>query len=226
MKHLFTHGTKGEPTKQTEIGEMPESWQAIRLGDICIIATGTTPSTDQLSYYQGKIPFVKTSEIANSKINASEVHISEEAIRDYNLKIYPPSTIFLAMYGQGKTRGQVSILEISAATTQNTAAIIPNNELEPEYTWQWLMSQYNNLREAGSQGQISHLNLGYVKQYKIALPSRVEQHIISTILNACDAKIAALEHEIELHDELFRAVLEELMTGRLSARGLIEKASP
>ena len=55
MEHLFRHGTRGEATKQTEIGEMPESWQEIKLGDICSIATGTTPSTDQPEYYQGDI---------------------------------------------------------------------------------------------------------------------------------------------------------------------------
>ena len=32
MQDLFTHGTRGEPTKQTEIGEMPESWLVLKLG--------------------------------------------------------------------------------------------------------------------------------------------------------------------------------------------------
>ena len=36
MDHLFSHGTKGEPRKQTEIGEIPESWEVLpfkKLGD-------------------------------------------------------------------------------------------------------------------------------------------------------------------------------------------------
>jgi len=37
------------------------------------------------------------------------------------------------------------------------------------------------------------------------------------MLCACDAKIEALEREMDKLDELFRALLEELMTGRLSA---------
>ena len=68
------------------------------------------------------------------------------------------------------------------------------------------MNQYDRLREAGSQGHISHLNLGYVKQYKISLPAKNEQNIITEILNACDSKIAALDHEACLHEELFRAM--------------------
>jgi hypothetical protein len=40
------------------------------------------------------------------------------------------------------------------------------------------------------------------------------------VATACDAKIAALERESALLDELFRALLEELMTGRVSVAGV------
>ena len=35
MHYLFTHGTKGEKTKMTEIGEIPESWEVVALGNVC-----------------------------------------------------------------------------------------------------------------------------------------------------------------------------------------------
>ena len=34
MERLFTHGTRGEPTKLTEIGEIPESWEVAELGQL------------------------------------------------------------------------------------------------------------------------------------------------------------------------------------------------
>ena len=37
MDHLFSYGTKGEPRKQTEIGEIPESWEVVRLGELLLI---------------------------------------------------------------------------------------------------------------------------------------------------------------------------------------------
>ncbi|MFH1030399.1 MAG: restriction endonuclease subunit S [bacterium] len=33
MQYLFTHGTKGEKTKMTEIGEAPESWEIVNFED-------------------------------------------------------------------------------------------------------------------------------------------------------------------------------------------------
>ena len=38
---------------------------------------------------------------------------------------------------------------------------------------------------------------------------------------ACDGKGAALERESALLDELFRALLEELMTGRVAEAGVL-----
>ena len=85
------------------------------------------------------------------------------------------------------------------------------------------MSEYRNLREAGSLGHISHLNLGYVKQFNVPVPSIREQREIIDILQASDTKISALEQELALLEELFRTLLEELLTGRLSTLPLIEE---
>ena len=222
MAKLFTEGLRrGEPLKETEMGPMPESWEVEKLGDVCAIATGTTPATDKPEYYGGNIPFIKTSEIANNRIIKAETHITQKAVEDYNLRIYPPGTVLMAMYGQGKTRGQVALLNISAATTQNTAAICPCEELDSEYLWQWLMGQYNNLRNAGALGHISHLNLGYVKAYGIPKPPLDEQREIAYILQTVDAKIATAERKRAGLEELFRAMLGELMTGRVRVKRVI-----
>ena len=60
---------------------------------------------------------------------------------------------------------------------------------------------------------------GDVKSFSTPLPTLDEQTEITGVLKACDAKIAALVRESALLDELFRALLEELMTGRVSVAG-------
>ena len=35
MDYLFSYGTKSEPRKQTEIGEIPESWEVVSLEKLC-----------------------------------------------------------------------------------------------------------------------------------------------------------------------------------------------
>lgn len=43
MEQLFTHGVRSEATKQSEIGEIPESWHVASLGQVAKISSGGTP---------------------------------------------------------------------------------------------------------------------------------------------------------------------------------------
>jgi type I restriction enzyme S subunit len=220
MHQLFTHGLRGEAQQETEIGPMPESWQMVRLGDVCSLSTGTTPSTKNPSYYNGEVPFIKTFEVVNNRITKASNFVSREAVSEYNLRIYPPGTVLMAMYGQGKTRGQVSLLEISAATTQNAAAIEPGDRISGEFLWQYLLSIYDRLRGLGSLGHLSHLNLGYMRELAVVCPPRGEQDEIVVILNAIDRKISLHSQKYESLQELFKTLLHKLMTGEIRVADL------
>lgn len=221
MRELFTRGLRGETQRETEIGMLPESWSVRRLGDACTLSTGTTPSTKREDYYRGTIPFIKTADIVNNRLRIASAHISEQARSDYNLTLYPAGTVLMAMYGQGKTRGQVALLEVSAATTQNAAAIAPKeNVIVPSFLWHYLMSRYDDLRGMGSLGHLSHLNLGYLREFPVPTPSLQEQHAISVVLDAIDDKIDLHRRKSTVLEELFSSLLHKLMTGELSASSL------
>ena len=57
---------------------------------------------------------------------------------------------------------------------------------------------------------------------KIPLPPLSEQRAIAAVFQAIDEKTDALERDVELMDELFHAMLDELMTGQRSAMPLIK----
>jgi type I restriction enzyme S subunit len=215
MLELFTRGLRGEPQKQTEIGPVPMNWEVVKLGHSCDLSTGTTPATKNKSYYEGTNPFVRTGDIVNNRISSSDSCISDQALRDYGLKLFPAGTLLMAMYGQGKTRGQVSLLEISAATTQNAAAIQCSDKLNPAFLWHYLMNSYDRLRGMGSLGHVSHLNLGYLRELLIPLPPLAEQTEITTILDAIDRKMALHREKRAVLEELFKSLLHQLMTGAL-----------
>jgi type I restriction enzyme, S subunit len=221
LHKLFTEGLRGEPQKQTEIGLVPESWEIVRLGEYCALGTGTTPSTARAEYYNGDVPFVKTADIANNRITFSQTNVSSEAVKSCGLKLYPPGTVLMAMYGQGKTRGQVSLLEISAATSQNAAAIQPSTEINSEFLWQYLMSRYQVLRGSGALGHISHLNLGYVRDFEIPKPPIVIQWEIAEILRTIDSRLTLIESRKLLLTDLFRSLLHQLMTAQIRVNDLV-----
>ncbi len=206
MQQLFTRG----------IGHT--KFKNVRLEEVSKISTGTTPSTNKQEYYEGENPFIKTGEIVNEKITRAEVYISDQAVKDYRLKKYQPGTILVAMYGQGKTRGQTALLEIEACTTQNAAAIEPSKDINATYLWFFLKSQYELLRGGGVQGHISHLNLSYMKNYQIPLPLMSEQKEIAEILSAIDEKISVNKKLKEKLTILKKGLMQDLLSGKVRTK--------
>ncbi len=195
MRQTFSAGLRGESQKETALGLVPEGWDVRPLGDVCALSTGTTPSTKRVDYYQGDTAFIKTGEIVNNRLSRATTFVSSEAVRDYNLQIYPAGTVLMAMYGQGKTRGQVALLEIPATTTQNAGALQPSDRLSPTFLWHYLLSIYDRLRGMGSLGHLSHLNLGYLRELLIVCPPLDEQAEIVVILDALDRQNRSAQAE-------------------------------
>ncbi len=115
-------------------------------------------------------------------IAATGQAVSALALRDTSLKVYPVGTLIVAMYGQGKTRGQISELLIPASTNQACAAIVP---VEPavhhrRYIKLFFEKSYDELREEAAGGAQPNLNVGKIKSTLIPLPPLAEQHRIVT----------------------------------------------
>lgn len=226
MAHLFTYGTKNEPLKETEIGLIPESWELVKISEIAEVKSGGTPSRANPEYWNGSIPWVKTGEINYSTITETSEKISLTGLNNSAAKIIPKNTILVAMYGQGITRGRVAVLGIDAAVNQACAALINIDAKIKEFTYFFLEFSYNRLRDLGHGANQKNLNADIIKRFKCPKPScKNECAQISNILSHCSKKILLIEKEISHFEELFQAMLEELMTGKVSTMPLIENCT-
>ncbi len=136
LHQLFTHGLRGEPKKQTEIGMVPVSWEVVRLSEVAFLKSGGTPSRINPEYWVGgSIPWVKTGEIDYCAIHDTEEKITAAGLANSSAKLFPSNTLLMAMYGQGITRGKVAMLGVEAATNQACIAIFPNKKLGPKFIY-------------------------------------------------------------------------------------------
>ncbi|MFM8445146.1 MAG: restriction endonuclease subunit S [Methylococcus sp.] len=164
------------------------------LGDHAPTTSGSTPPRDDKRYWEpAEIPWVKTGEVAFMAITQTDEAVSKLALAECSLTLLPPKTILVAMYGQGKTRGQSAILEVAATTNQACFAILPNNIWEPEFLYYWLVASYQDLRGLSDDrgGNQSNLNGALLKALEIPAPERAQQlqiiQRIKAILREMDA---------------------------------------
>ena len=94
----------------------------------------------------------------------------------------------------------------------------------PYYLLYWF--EFVDLVDFSNPGPLPSITATRVKNVKIPVPLLSEQCTIADTLQACDTKIAVLEQEAARLDELFYAMLDELMTGQRSAVPLIDAELP
>ena len=75
----------------------------------------------------------------------TEENISEEGLKNSSCKIYPKGSLIIAMYGQGKTRGQVGVLGVPATTNQACAVLSPTEKMNFIFLLQLLKLCYEDL---------------------------------------------------------------------------------
>ena len=173
--------------------DVPSNWAVCRLEDITVIGTGATPDTRIDAYYNGNIPWINSSSTKGEYIEIPSSYISEKAISETNCQIYPSGSLIMAMYGEGKTRGQVSELCFDSATNQACAAIVPIDNQMKGFLKAYLKSNYYHIRTLAEGGNQPNLNLSKISQYIIPIPPIDEQVRIIAAIEKWFALIETLE---------------------------------
>jgi type I restriction enzyme, S subunit len=201
------------------IGEIPEHWGIIALGYVCHLTSGGTPDRNRPAYWNGKIPWVKTGEINYNQIDQTEEHITELGLKNSSTKLACASTLLMAMYGQGVTRGRVAILGIEASFNQACLAISPRQLIEIKYLYYYLMNAYQHIRDDGNETSQMNLSAGLIGKIKIILPSIEEQGAIASSLDYkveyIDSLKKKLKSSIEKLQEYRRSLITAAVTGKL-----------
>jgi type I restriction enzyme S subunit len=137
--------------------------------------------------------------------------------------VYPKSTLIIALYGEGRTRGKVSELLIDATINQALAAINLNlsDEAHRRFVKFFLQGNYAALRRQAAGGMQPNLNLGLVKRIRVPVAPLPEQRRIvakiEELFSDLDAGVAALKRAKANLKNYRAAVLKAAVEGRLTA---------
>ena len=228
MDHLFSYGTKDEPRKQTEIGEIPESWELVELNKVCSKIVDCPHSTPK--FLESGVLCARNFNIRSGiYVKEPASYTSEAEYLERIKRLIPQEGDVL--FSREAPIGEACLIppDTRLSLGQRMMLLRVNPLVLDGY---FLVQSFyatplrTKMLSLGQGVTAKHLNVGDVKRLEIPIPSFNEQQEISQVLQACDIKIAALEQESERLDELFHAMLDELMTGKRSAVPLIDSELP
>jgi len=207
-------------------GEYPQ----VKIIDVSEVKTGSTPKRGNQKYWNnGTIPWITSGALNNLFVNKSKEFITETALKETNCKIITKGSLLVAMYGEGKTRGKCSELNIDAATNQAVATITLKEEFKNSkpFIKLFFLKNYEQIRLLSSGGVQPNLNLSIIKNTVISFPSTQKQikivQQIESRLSVCDKVEQSIKESLEKAKALRQSILKKAFEGKLLSTAEIEE---
>lgn len=198
MQQLFPR--EGETLPRLRFPEFrgAAEWKSDSLGKIFDTMSGGTPSRSEKAYWNGDVPWITTSLVDFRIITRADEFVTEAGLKNSSAKLFPKGTVLMAMYGQGKTRGQVALLDTQAATNQACAAILPRDDIDPYFVFLNLAGRYEEIRGMSNSGGQENLSQELVRKIPFAFPlDENEQRKVTAFLSSFDKLIVAQSDKLE-----------------------------
>ncbi|PRR85870.1 restriction endonuclease subunit S [Clostridium luticellarii] len=226
FKHWFVDfefpNEEGKPYKssegkmvESELGMIPEGWKVEELGNLAKkVITGKTPSTKNEKNYGNKYPFITIPDMHNSIfVIKAERFLSEIGNQTQIKKLLPKNSIMVSCIA---TVGLVSINAIPAHTNQQINSVIPKNDEDLYYFYEYLNLIGDKLKTIGSTGSTTlNVNKTEFEKIKCIYPlSKIVKDFHSLIRSSFEIiKQRQIENEILI--DLRDTLLPKLMSGEI-----------
>ena len=194
--------------KQTEIGVIPEDWEAKQIGSFARICMCKRVFADQTAEV-GDIPFYKIGTFGGKP----DAYISRALYSEYKNKYSYPEKGDVLISAAG-TLGRTVVFDGADSYFQDSNIVwldIDKAQICNEY----LKHYYEVIKWAASEGStISRLYNGIIESTYVSVPPLAEQHRIAEALSDMDELIASLEKLIAKKKAIKQGAMQELLTGK------------
>ena len=204
-------GSKNLNVPHLRFPEFSGEWDSFKLVELGKFIGGGTPSSSNLSFWTGSIPWISSSDIKEDNINNISIsrYITEDAIEKSATKYCPaPVILIVSRVGVGK----VALSHTSLCTSQDFCNII-DIKCHPVFlSYNLLRTMKRKSREV--QGtSIKGITSDELQKIRVFIPkNKDEQNKISNLLTLLDERIATQNKIIEKLQSLIKGLSQQLLS--------------
>lgn len=180
-------------------------WEMVRLGDVCEVVSGSTPSTRNSELWDGDVKWIAPAEIRDDSyfIYDTVKHISEKA----GIKLMPAGTVLLSSRAP---IGKVAIAGVEMCCNQGFKNLICSSKIHDRYLYRYLKNRTQYLNDLGRGATFKELSKAIVEQIEIPLPPLPVQQQIADVLDRASALIEKRKAQIDKLDLLAKSQFIEM----------------
>ena len=189
---------------------MSADWSRVRLDTIATVSSGGSAPQDP-RYFGGPHRFVRVSHLdADKHAVIGFDPITDEAVRDYGLRLFPAGTIVLPKSGASVRLEKRAVLPFDSYLVSHLAAIQPHPEgVDPEFLF------FGLIRQRLAEGKLEAyptLRISDIRATEIPLPSVAEQRVIARTLRAIQDDRARNDRVIQAVKSVKAALAREVFS--------------
>ncbi len=130
-------------------------WEEKKLSDFGDIVTGSTPNTEDKSYYNGNYLFVSPADIQNNRyIKRTITTLSKKGFQKGRI-LKEDSILFVSI---GSTIGKVAQIKEKATTNQQINTIIPNKKYNCDFVFSLLSNKSGQIKKLAASQAVPIIN--------------------------------------------------------------------
>ena len=186
------------PEFQTTLG-----WKPSSISKTCRSFSGGTPNTANKHFYGGKIPFIRSAEIALEK---TELFLTEEGLNNSSAKMVNKGDVLVALYGANS--GNVALSKIDGAINQ--AILCLQHQNNNAFLYHFLSYNQEKIVNTYIQGGQGNLSGEIIKSIKLPFPSPKEQQKIADCLSSIDELIELQEQKLAALKQHKKGLMQQL----------------
>lgn len=216
-----TGGPKGEGqdglrkgTKPSELGEIPEDWDAIKMGDLAKIQRGASPRPiDSPIWFErnSTVGWLRISDVTKTSKYLTETTQSLSELGIANSRFVPENNLVMSICA---TVGK-PIITKKDLCIHDGFVVFNGLSVNQDFMYYILKELEDEWSKQGQTGSQMNLNTDLINGTYVAVPKdKAEQTAIATILSDMDAEIQALEQRLGKTRQIKQGMMQELLTGK------------
>lgn len=223
MQNFFTRGIGHKKFKQTELGEIPESWEIGGFENLVdsenknAIKPGPFGSALKKEFYVPKgYKIYGQEQVLNSDPYFGDYFVDDEKYKSLEAFKVSPEDLLISLVG---TIGKTLIVPNDAVpgiiNPRLLKITLDHKKADVRFVEYLLHSSLLIRQMAGKShgGTMSILNKGMLMSVKLPIPSKPEQEEIAKILSTVDEKIAVNKKLLTKQTELKKGLMQDLLSG-------------
>ena len=162
--------------------DLPQGWRWVTLGEVCDVTGGSTPDTNNHSYWSGEIAWVTPTDLgklSGKTITKTDRYITPVGLDSCSAQMLPVNTVIMSSRAP---IGHLAIAGINLCTNQGCKGFVPNPNVDSLFLY-WALKQYvPNFQSLGSGATFTEISKSALQGFEIPLPPLSEQRRLVALL--------------------------------------------